>query len=331
MSGNDVRSDAARWFSLHRSGDMTGTQAEVFEAWLRDSPTARAAYERIKRNWALLGDLEGDPEISAARERDARHFDYSRRIRWSLAAAAAVLLVISSSMMTNAPGISGALPQAGNDTGAQTFRTGPSQRKNATLADGSIVTLDANTELRVVEMRTRRRIELIAGHAFFRVAKDITRPFLVTAIDKTVHAIGTAFDVRITGATVTVTLVEGRVRVDQPTGFLRAPHSADLVPGRQLVAASDRGWTLTPVNPAQEMSWLQERLTFVRDPLAQAMAEVNSTSSKKIIFVGGAVPTTLIIGVFLPGDVDSFAKAMEMNGIAHIVSETQYRIEMAAN
>lgn len=331
MSGNDVRSDAARWFSLYRSGDMTGTQTEIFEAWLRNSPAARAAYERIKRNWVLLGNLEGDPEISALRERDARHFDYSRRIRWSLAAAAAVLLVISSSTVPNAPGISGAHPQAGNDTGAQTFRTGPSQRKSATLADGSIVTLDANTELRVVEMRTRRRIDLIAGHAFFRVAKDIARPFLVTAIDKTVHAIGTAFDVRITGATVTVTLVEGRVRVDQPTGFLRAPHSADLVPGRRLVAASDRGWTLTPVNPAQEMSWLQEPLTFVRDPLVQAMAEVNSTSSKKIVFVGGAVPTTLIVGVFRPGDVDSFAKAMEMNGIAHIVSETQYRIEMASN
>lgn|GEM_PF-129740 len=333
MSGEAPRNDlalraqAARWFSLKRSGDMSAAETAAFAEWLASDPQAQQQFDRLRQLWDALGAVADDPAILTVRERDLRTFNRPGRLRALLAVAAALVLMVTSAatLMQN-----GFLDRYWGSSGGEIFQTGTGQRTTATLSDGSVVTLDAESELRVVEMAAQRRLQLVRGHAFFQVAKDSLHPFLVEAAGKTVRAVGTKFDVRVDDkAVVTVTLVEGKVRVEQSRGWLRPEQRADMTPGGKLVARADHDWKLTRVDAASETSWLSGRLTFVSEPLGTAIAEVNRYSRQKIVFADGAVPNTQIVGVFAAGDVDGFVTAMKLNGIAHEVDRSDTEIRLA--
>jgi transmembrane sensor len=323
-----LREQAVTWFNLQRSGDMTGEDARRLAEWLDGSDDARRAYERLRRQWRILGAVADEPEILAQREEDAKAYHRSPQTRRFWMAAAAAALVFFSSTTAYHAGLLGDLgPGRG---GGETLVTGTGQRMTTVLADGSVITLDAESELKVLEMAARRRIELVHGRAFFKVAKDRLHPFLVQAAGKTVHAIGTQFDVRVDHEDVTVTLVEGKVRVDQSNLF-GVVHSAEMLKGGQLVADRGRDWKLTQIDADREVTWTSGRLTFFHDPLSTALDEINRYSEKKVVFVGGKVPDTQIVGVFQAGDIDAFVTALELNGIAHVVSRSGDTIEVSTS
>jgi len=322
-----ISEEAAQWFSLKRSGDMSAAQTAAFAAWLQSDPQAQHHFDRLRRQWDALGAVASDPAILAVRERDLRTFNRPGRLKALTGIAAAAVLMVTSVATVLQTGL---LDQYWGSSRGETFQTGTGQRTTATLTDGSVVTLDAESELRVVEMAAHRRLQLVRGHAFFQVAKDSMHPFLVEAAGKTVRALGTKFDVRVDdNKAVTVTLVEGKVRVEQSRGWSRPEQRADMTPGGKLVARADQNWKLTQVDAASETSWLSGRLTFVGEPLATAIAEVNRYSRQKIVFADGAVPDTEIVGVFAAGDVDGFVTAMDLNGIAHVVDRSDTEIRVA--
>lgn len=92
----------------------------------------------------------------------------------------------------------------------------------------------------------------------------------------------------------------------------------------------DDNWTIDRVDTVRETSWLDGRLTFMRDPLREAVDEMNRYSERKLVFTAGRVPDQRIVGVFRAGDVESFAQAAELNGFARIVAKTPDRIELTA-
>lgn len=323
-----LRAEAAHWFSLRRSGDMSADEIAAFAVWLDEVPGAQQQLDRLQRQWDAIGLVADDPAILAVREHDLRRFNRPARVRTALAAIAAAVLAVTSIATFVQLGMPGWHRVTSK---GELFRTGAGQRTVATLADGSIVTLDAESELRVVEMAARRRLQLVRGRAFFEVAKDPVHPFLVEAGGKTIRAVGTKFDVRLdSGSEVTVTLVEGKVRVEQSSGgWLEPVRQTDMVAGSRLVAGPDRNWNLSQVETGNDTSWLSGRLTFVREPLAKAIADVNRYSKRKIVFVDGPAPVNDIVGVFEAGDVDSFVTAMELNGIAHVVDRSDSEIRLA--
>ena len=77
----------------------------------------------------------------------------------------------------------------------QTFITPVGQTATIALSDGTIVTLDTQSELEAIERSSRREVFLTRGRAYFRVAKDPSRPFIVHANERSVRALGTAFTV----------------------------------------------------------------------------------------------------------------------------------------
>ena len=321
---------AAWWLNQERSGDMSAHDARAFQVWLAEDPANGRAYRALERQWEQIGALAQDPEIMASRERDARAFDRPSRLRLIGALAACLVLAVTASVTLVSSGLLSDLGVAPAPE-AQTFRTSVGQRMTATLPDGSIVTLDTDTVIRLRETPTRRLVDLDRGRAFFRVAKDPSRPFIVAVTGKTVQATGTAFDVRVDPDGVAVTLVEGRVRVEQPPAVGRPRQRADMAAGSRLIARDTKDWTITRVDLRKEMSWLEGRLTFFHDPLSKAVSEINRYSEKKVVFRDGQIPDANIVGVFRAGDVESFAKAVQMNRMARITASTEDRIEMTAN
>lgn len=322
---NNPREMAAWWLNERRSGDMTPDDVQAFEAWLAADPAHRAAYERLERLWGALGSAGDDPRVMRATEEHRRRFGAARSLRWAALAASLVAAVAVASVVT--PGGETLKPFA---KGAAEFQTSVGQRTTVTLPDHSVVTLDTDTILRVHDRPNERLVTLDRGRAFFQVAKDPTRPFIVEAKGHRVRAVGTAFDVRIGGPRdVEVTLIEGKVKVETRSLLRPVASSAQLLPGQRLEIEGARP-QLVKVDLKAETTWHTGRLTFTRDRLVDAVAEMNRYSEKKIVFVDGA-PDRAIVGVFRAGDVDSFAQALTMNGIAREVARSDDAIELSAN
>ena len=324
-----AHSDAAGWFNLRLSGDMTVDDEQRFQDWLELSESHRAAYDRVGRAWAIAGTAADDPELRAAADPAPAEEAPPRRERWRfLAMAASLVLVISLSWTLLPKDMFG---PAAPDAREQVFRTGTGQRTMITLPDRSVVTLDAETMVKIDLGGTERRVQLVDGRAFFRVAKDPTRPFVVLAGGKSVRALGTAFEVSFDHGNMVVTLAEGKVRVAEAVPGRGSGNSTDMMPGGQLSIGADHNWTLSRVDVEKETSWTDGRLIFMGDPLADAVAEMNRYSERKLVFKDGAIPDKEVVGVFKSGDIDGFVKAIELNGIAHRVESTGDEILLSGN
>lgn len=330
------RAGAAYWLNHRRSGDMTTEDLRAFQVWLDRDPANRVAYEELDRLWSALGAAIDDPQVMAAREEDARKVDRRVRLRWTALAAGVVALV--GGLVAVGPE---RLRQETSPTsrhafsqqvahGPTEFRTSIGQRTTVTLPDQSTVTLDTDSVLRVLDSTGERLVSLEKGRAFFKVAKDPRRPFVVLADGHRIRALGTAFDVQVGPDKFEVTLVEGRVKVETPSPKRPDAVTAELRPGQRLAVIEDAP-KLVQVDLRTETSWHSGRLTFVRDPLSEAVEEMNRYSDKKIVFRDGAIPDKSIIGVFRAGDVDRFARAVEMDGLARVSTETDDFIELSAN
>lgn len=330
------RAGAAYWLNHRRSGDMTAEDMRAFQVWLDRDPANRAAYEELERMWGALGAAIDDPQIMAAREEDARRVGRRVRLRWAAVAAGVVALVggfVAVDRDLPLPRLPADQRAAFSEQvahGPTEFRTSIGQRTTVTLPDHSTVTLDTDSVLRVLDSADERLVSLDKGRAFFKVAKDHRRPFVVLADGHRIRALGTAFDVQVGPDKFQVTLVEGRVKVETPSPKRPDAVTAELRPGQRLAVIEDAP-KLVQVDLRTETSWHTGRLTFVRDPLSEAVEEMNRYSDKKIVFRDGKIPDKSIIGVFRAGDVDRFARAVEMDGLATVSAETDDFIELSAN
>lgn len=331
-----VEEMAAEWFGLKRSGEMSDGEARAFETWLNQEPEHRAAYDNLEHYWLLATAVRNDPQVLAMRDAAARR--YGGRRKWSLAAAAAaamVMIAVIAGQWLGRPSSDAHLvelpaPMMRMESQDQVFRTAVGQTNTVLLPDGSTIMLDTDTVMRAILSDRERRMELDRGRAFFKVAKDRSRPFIVLAAGRTITATGTAFDVRADPRNFEVVLVEGRVRVESPRSPTadHPPQVAELTPGSQLLANQER-WTVAEADLPKRTSWLHGRLTFDQEPLREVVAELNRYSERKIVLADEKVGEAPILGVFKAGDVKGFATALEEYRLARIVSETDDSITLA--
>lgn len=314
---------AADWFAMRRSGAMTPAQAAELEAWLSD-PDNRAALQAVERTWAVLGAARDEPDMLALREGAERAHRFPGR--WALGAAAATLAAV---LVLGAPQLAPALRQALPAPAEQTFSTGVGQMTTMTLPDGSVVTLDADTVLRMRENGRERLVTMDKGRAFFRVAHDPARPFSVVAGGKRVTAQGTAFDVRLTEDCFELVLVEGKVKVADSARFRRR-QTADLEAGSRLLVESEGRWDVTRVNVERETSWLRGWLTYDNERMGAIAQDLNRHSRKKVVIRDEAVAATPMMGAFKPGDVEGFVRAARFYNFARVASETDEAVVLVA-
>lgn len=153
-----------------------------------------------------------------------------------------------------------------------------------TLADGSIVELKDDAQIRVDFDTEFRRVTLVRGEAHFQVAKNPARPFVVRAGQVEVRAVGTAFSVQVASAKIDVIVTEGTVRV-APEGASAAAGStgadgrvALVDAGRRCVIEADLVPQLRDVSRAdadERLAWRIPQLEFSRTPLPEVIAAMN--------------------------------------------------------
>jgi transmembrane sensor len=326
---------ATAWFARRRSGAITAAQAAELEAWLADDPANRAAYDAVDLTWRAADALRSDPEVLSLREEalKARYLPRRRLAGFGLAAAVAAGAVLLSPFALTGLGALRSLHD-------QEFRTGIGQQATVKLPDGSIVTLNTDSVLRTRADKDKRLLFLDKGQAFFKVAHDPKHPFVVAAGGRTVTALGTEFDVRVSPRDFRVTLVQGKVRVEAPAsaiGLALAKAGAPVAPGpvqatemtagSEFAATDNRHWNVTTTDVDKETSWLHGQLIFERERLGDVAEEMNRYSTKKIV-VDGAAADIPVTAAFKPGDIDGFVRAVKDYGFVEVVSESDKTVEL---
>jgi transmembrane sensor len=361
-SHREIEDHAAALLARRDSGDWTDADQAQLEEWMAVSTARRVAVLRLEAVWEnarrlralgaglprgtvppagelqsslfFTGPLANGVEI--ARGSDTRDDSYCPRERGTggrlrrpgvrLAAAASMLLAVGvGTYFAIAP------------TGER-YATPIGGIASVPLQDGSSVTLNTASEVRVELTPNERHIRLNKGEAFFEVAKDPKRPFIVQVGTKRVIAVGTKFSVRRDGDDVRVAVTEGKVEVTDTRGSSarnsRSPPSVGgegsgggslhegevfLTPGH-IASAGDAGIVVEDRPLAEvvdDLSWRQGYLTFHETSLADAVAEFNRYNTHQIAVADSGVAAIRISGTFRAVNYRAFIQVLDAGFAIH--------------
>jgi transmembrane sensor len=315
----DIEAAAAKWLVCQDSGNTE--HCREFALWLAADPRHRAAYLRLSAAWDRTAQLrrlrpEGqmiDPDFLLGERRRRL-----TRAGWPLAVAAGLVGITLSVIWC-----------LGQMTFAQTYRTGVGELSRVLLADGSMVTLNTDTELKVRLFPTHRTVALIRGEAKFSVAHDVNRPFDVSVGNRVVSAVGTTFDVRLSDdKDVQVIVTEGRVAVataGSVRDLAREPSVDATVSVGEAASIEANKVTVRPVShieTARRLAWETGELSFSGETLSEAIAEFNRYNRRKLAVVDPLVAELQVGGNFQALDVDSFVTALQRSFNLAVVSKS---------
>ena len=195
------------------------------------------------------------------------------------------------------------------------YRTAVGGLQDVPLADGSVVTLSSDSRILVTFSRGERHLDLQQGEAFFRVAKDPDRPFVVSAGDRRAIAVGTRYDVRRDAADLRVIVTQGVVRLESDSGSGGHRQPTTLLPAGSIALASNNGVVVHSgsVEHAEEfLGWRNGFISFHDTPLAAAAAEFNRYNTRKIVIGDATIGAMRVGGNFRWSNADSFVRLLEL-------------------
>ncbi len=303
-----IAAEAAVWLArLHGPGRSRAMELECL-AWQARSAAHRLAFERCTDTWQDVAGIKLSTYANASRadQSEAR----SPGWRWKVPAAAVGVV---------------ALMLAWPDGDTYTSQIG--EQRIVALPDGSRMSLNTATRVRVDFTAKQRAVKVDDGEVLFEVAKDAKRPFVVQVAGTEVVATGTEFLVRYSHAAtadeaVAVTLVEGQVIVrgeaGRPTPSLAKP--VVMQPGQRVrVGRSMPAQAAVQLDRDlidQALAWRRGNVVFNDATLPQAVAEMNRYSALPIV-VGEELRGMTVSGSYRAGDSASFARALaDLFGLA---------------
>lgn len=322
MDSESIEAIAADWFA-RRQGDRwtAGDQVEL-DQWLAAATAHRIAFIRLEAAWhsaSRLQALAAGVPPGVIPERNSWGYSLLRRKRATSGGADTVTPSFWSSRKAVSAIAASVVIAIGIALGVQLSRAPVQEHQTMVggkdlvpLEDGSRVTLSTDSRVRVTMSRSERRIELQQGEAFFEVAKDPERPFVVVAGTRRVVAVGTQFSVRREADGVRVVVTEGRVRLATEN----APaSSAPMQLDAGAVARATSGGVMVREQPVQEaeqlLSWRTGFLMFRDTALTDAVSEFNRYNQRKIVIADDAIADIRIGGSFRVDNVDAFLWLLE--------------------
>lgn len=318
-----ARQCAAHWLSVLSDEKCTDAERRQFFVWLRASGQHVDEFLRLSRLNGRLTSREVWPDRSvadlvaaakASGEGNVATLDHAsgvrtarKTVRWPLAAAIACAFIATALIAGRSQIEYWLTPE---------YVTAVGEQRSITLEDGSVVELNSKSRLRAHFEDDLRAIELLEGEAIFRVSKDPNRPFRVRTGATDIVAVGTAFNVKASDSRTVVTVLEGRVRVNQrdaaaqsAAGAAKAINEFELAVGDQLIVAKAQPAIRVSLRDTEKVtSWTERRLIFEDTPLSAAAAEFARYSSRTIRIEDPSVAERKINGVFDATDPASLAE-----------------------
>ncbi|NFV81058.1 FecR family protein [Magnetospirillum aberrantis] len=278
--GDDpVWEQALNWVILLQETPGDQDVSRRRDIWLAESEAHVRAYRKAEKIWRLTGQVV---PVVAEPSPPSR-----RRVRVGvmsvvMAMAAAVALLV--------------LPGYGRFLWSD-YHTGSGETRQVTLADQSVVVLDAESAANVTFSSDRRAVSLLSGRAFFKVSPDRSRPFVVSAQGMTVTVTGTAFEVSSRGDDVAVEVQSGTVAVAVAQGGRHMTASLGQG-GRAHVSSQGGSLAVDDVPPAQVGLWRSGRLAVNGATVAEVVAELRRRHAGVILLQDPVLAARRVTGVF---------------------------------
>jgi ferric-dicitrate binding protein FerR (iron transport regulator) len=194
------------------------------------------------------------------------------------------------------------------------------------LADGTRVWLNSATSLKYPANFTgkERRVEL-SGEAYFEVAKNPSKPFLVTVNGVTVRVLGTHFNIMGYNdeKAVKTTLLEGSVKLSYNA------HEALLKPGEQgLLNTSQTGFEVSNVDVDDVVAWKNGFFAFNNEDIQTIMKRISRWYDVDVVFPEQFKRKNFGGTVSCFDDVSQVLKSLELTGSIHFKIEGRRIIVM---
>lgn len=206
------------------------------------------------------------------------------------------------------------------------YQTSIGEIRRVPLADGSIVAMNTATAIGVHLKDDLRNIRLEQGEAWFQVAKDKSRPFIVEAGRARVRAVGTAFSVRVTKGGAQILVTEGEVEVwaDGARGqSLRLKAGAG---GFVADSAAIKEQSVEPSSIDRSLAWRSGKIDLSGDRLDHAVAEFNRYNERKIVLHDATIAGERFDGLFRTDDPEGFAKTVGISLNVPVLSSSDTHI-----
>lgn len=282
----DHAEEAAAW-ALRHPLDAAG-RAEL-EAWLAQDRRHAGALLRAQAGLSAI-----DRAVAGGTVAAGAPIDVARPLppptaptrRWLLAGAGGAM----------AAGIAGIV--AWPHLMVERVTTARGEIRRLPLADGSVATIDTSSSLRVAMADDSRRIALQEGQAWFQVAKDRKRPFVVDAGIAQVRAVGTAFSVRRTDSGVRVAVTEGRVAAWATDSggtmtILEAGQYATFRPGAAAPEIATE-----PAAIERSLAWRSGEISLENETLGSAVEQFNRYNRQQLVIADPDLASARLVGLF---------------------------------
>jgi transmembrane sensor len=294
-----IDNQALGWLRIQSERELDADERAILDAWLEEDTRHKGAYIRAIVINNAISQAVSHQNLYPGEDRYALRSDepetrgVNRRAWLKYGALAASLGVI---------GVGMSVGLTGHET---TLATSKGEFRRVALADTSVASINSNSKLEVTLLDHKRQVVLVKGEAWFEVAKDKTKPFIVEAGDVRVRAVGTAFGVNRLKDGAEVLVTEGTVEVwtGKAKALLTAgQHSFVPYQTAQITVAQQ------PQEVQRKLAWRDGKLIFTRQTLREAVADFNRYSAKKIIISDPSLEGKRIFGQYQIDAAEQFAR-----------------------
>lgn len=313
---------ASLWAARLDGSVLSAAERIALDAWLAVDPAHR---DLLSQYCQFSADLEQKlPALVEASALDLPPAGARRRFGWGAWAAGLTLAAAAAVTVLLWPGHAAVQ--------RQDRATPAGQRQSLTLADGSMIDLNAQTNVQVEITGHSRQVRLASGEAFFVVSKDPARPFVVETPAGSVRVTGTKFDVRADAdGHLEVTVLEGSVQT-HPLGAGGVPaEPRALAAGDQLAAGAD-GIEVRRLSPSEvddTIAWRQGQVVFHGVPLRDALARFARYHGRGIV-VAPEVADRRVGGRYSLDDLDGFLSFIEEGLQVRVTHELNGTLRVSA-
>lgn len=340
LSYSSIEDEACAWVARLDRG-LNSEEEQGFLVWLNTTPTHNTIFYGVASYWDESDVLSKLAKNKPLIKRNVNEIRVSKFLILPVAASALLMMLTCFfGLFRDGLGHEYSNGEAGHY--AAEFSTGVGEHLSAPLPDGSVLTVNTDSDVSISFEPSIRKIKLLKGELHIEVAHDEGRPLFVFAGDNWVRAVGTAFNVRLrTSDTLEVTVSDGVVIVSgQDIDFDEAirlnseyENIDDLSLRRGDVAVIDgdrhdrQSLSISDVN--RTLSWMQGNLVFTGETLQDVLVEIERYTPVRFEVSNDKLKNVRVVGVFQAGDVDGFLASIDENlGVRNIfLSRTNIRLE----
>jgi transmembrane sensor len=268
---NQANPDEAKRLSLWIKNN------QKISSWLEQEIIASPSAIDSEAQMRMLRNIEAEIDIKSRAHNGKQNQVRFQLRKWMRVAAMFILPVLT------AAGVYFYMSRNESSSAPLVVAVERGQKANITLPDGSKVWLNSQSKLTYsANFNIKKRELQLDGEAYFEVAHNPDKPFIVLSNDISVEALGTAFGVKAYNEDKLISsiLMRGKVRVTTPDG------EAILMPNERIMydKTTHKKTQSTVTNATDFTGWIHNELRFENESLGDISKTIQRIYNVEVVF-----------------------------------------------